>query len=135
MCKAHVPTEVTRALAFGLVVNGVTKKQVARHIGIDVKTLAVHYEAEVEFGLQKASVQVASALLKLALKPSPGMPSFNAMKLWLGAKAGWTEKKIQQIDLPDSLVEAAGLSARETIAKKLTEMHARNVGPEDGLET
>jgi FixJ family two-component response regulator len=53
-CKAHVPTEVTRALAFGLVVNGVTKKQVARHIGIDVKTLAVHYEAEVEFGLQKA---------------------------------------------------------------------------------
>jgi hypothetical protein len=56
MTQPHAPTEMTRALAYGLAVNGVDKTRIAKHLNVDFKTLSKYYSDEIELAIEQAYV-------------------------------------------------------------------------------
>jgi hypothetical protein len=56
MTQPHAPTEITRALAYGLAVNGVDKTRIAKHLNVDCKTPAKYYSDEIELSIEQVNV-------------------------------------------------------------------------------
>lgn len=86
---AHAPTEESRAMVESLSGFGIPQDEIARLVGIDPKTLRLHYAAEIELGGIKATAKVAQNLFNMACRPT--REGLQAAIFWLRVRAGWSE--------------------------------------------
>jgi hypothetical protein len=102
---AHVPTEESRTLVESLSGFGIPQDEIARLLGIDPKTLRLHYAEQIELGSIKATAKVAQNLFNMACKPT--REGLSAAIFWLKVRAGWSEYAPR----PPSALEPLGKKA------------------------
>lgn len=85
----HVPTDDSRNLVESLSGFGIPQEEIARLIGIDPKTLRLHYTDQIELGGIKATAKVAQNLFNMACKPT--REGLQAAIFWLRVRAHWSE--------------------------------------------
>jgi len=85
----HVPTEETRNLVESLSGFGIPQDEISKLVGIDAKTLRLHYAEQIELGGIKATAKVAQNLFNMACKPN--REGLQAAIFWLRVRAGWSE--------------------------------------------
>jgi hypothetical protein len=68
---------------------GIRQDDIAKLIGIDPKTLRLHYAEQIELGGIRATVKVAENLFNMACKPN--REGLQAAIFWLRVRAGWSE--------------------------------------------
>jgi hypothetical protein len=86
---AYVPTDESRNMVESLSGFGIPQDEIARLIGIDPKTLRLHYADQIELGGIKATAKVAQNLFTMACKPT--REGLQAAIFWLRVRAGWSE--------------------------------------------
>jgi len=87
----HEPNEVTRQTVLMHVAVGTTVTDIAKLLGIGLKTLKKHYKEELNFGRSKANASVAGKLFDRAMNGD-----VTAQIFWLKAQANWSDK--QQVE-------------------------------------
>jgi hypothetical protein len=85
----HTPTETTSKQVERMAAIGLPETDIATVIGITAPTLRRHYRKELDIGLAKANLAVATNLFRQATKDDPR--SFPHIKFWLNCRAGWSE--------------------------------------------
>jgi hypothetical protein len=103
----HEPTDAQRQLVQLHATIGTTQDTIARILGIDAKTLRLHYRDELDLALAKANATIGGALFNKAKGGDTA-----AMIFWMKTQAGWKEK---------SVVEGAGPNGE----------HLHKVGPDE----
>lgn len=132
----HKPTSEQRAQVEALTACGVSQAAISRIIGVDQKTLHVHYRDELDLGLDKANAQVAGKLFRTAMGNSPG--ALTAMIFWLKTRARWRTTDQVQVTGPNGgpmqIIDPAALAGMsETELATLESVLARIAGaPVDG---
>ena len=86
---AHEPTDKLRAEVETLAAFGIPQEDISRVLGIDPKTLRLHYADQLELGSIKATAKVAQNLFTMACKPT--REGLQAAIFWLRVRAGWSE--------------------------------------------
>jgi DNA-binding XRE family transcriptional regulator len=87
--KPHEPSEAQRQLVQLHATIGTTQETIARVIGIDAKTLRLHYRDELDLSLAKANATIGGALFNKAKGGDTA-----AMIFWMKTQAGWKEKSV-----------------------------------------
>jgi DNA-binding XRE family transcriptional regulator len=82
------PTEEERRLVRALSGFGITQDDIAKHVGIDAKTLRKHYRDELDRGSIEATAKVAQSLFQMATTGK----NVAAAIFWMKARAQWREK-------------------------------------------
>ncbi len=85
----HVPTKETQDLVESLSGFGIPQDEIAKLVGIDPKTLRLHYAEQIELGAIKATAKVAQNLFNMATKPN--REGLQAAIFWLRVRAHWSE--------------------------------------------
>ena len=85
----HVPTKETQDMVESLSGFGIPQDEIAKLIGIDPKTLRLHYAEQIELGGIKATAKVAQNLFSMACKPN--REGLQAAIFWLRVRARWSE--------------------------------------------
>ena len=85
--KQHAPTDAERQLVQLHATVGTTQDMIARVIGIDKKTLRLHYRDELDLSMAKANATIGGALFNKAKGGDTA-----SMTFWLKTRAGWREK-------------------------------------------
>jgi hypothetical protein len=85
----HVSTEESRNLVESLSGFGIPQDEISKLIGIDPKTLRLHYAEQIELGGIKATAKVAQNLFNMACKPN--REGLQAAIFWLRVRAHWSE--------------------------------------------
>ena len=85
----HVPTKETQDMVESLSGFGIPQDEIAKLIGIDPKTLRLHYADQIELGGIKATAKVAQNLFNMACKPN--REGLQAAIFWLRVRAHWSE--------------------------------------------
>ena len=85
--KQHAPTDAQRKLVELHATVGTTQDMIARVIGIDKKTLRLHYRDELDLSMAKANATIGGALFNKAKGGDTA-----SMTFWLKTRAGWREK-------------------------------------------
>ena len=98
---SHKPTEKTRAEVSALYSFGITQEEIAKYIGIDPKTLRLHYRSELDEAHVKANAKVGQFLFQNAsgstLKDGATYSDcVRAAMFWAKTRMGWRET--QNID-------------------------------------
>lgn len=83
----HEPTPKERRHVEAMAGYGVPQEDIAKVVGIDAKTLRLHYREEIDTGAIKANTQVAQTLFKQATEGNTSAAIF-----WLKARAGWRDR-------------------------------------------
>lgn len=83
---------------------GYTDAQIARTIGIDVKTLKVHYSPELEAGAEKINLRIAANLASIASSATHPR-AVTAAIYWTKARMGWADVKDGEDDPDEDGVE------------------------------
>lgn len=91
----HKPTAENLRLCQTLSGYGVPQEEISRQIGIDLKTLRLHYRNELDAGVAQANAKVAEGLYKKAL--SDGPQATSAAIFWLKTRAGWKETTTHEV--------------------------------------
>jgi len=97
----HAPTPESRAQVSALYSYGITQEEIARFIGIDPKTLRLHYRDELDSAHVKANAKVGQFLFQNAsgqtLKDGASHSDcVRAAMFWAKTRMGWRET--QNID-------------------------------------
>jgi len=97
----HAPTPESRAQVSALYSYGITQEEIARFIGIDPKTLRLHYRDELDSAHIKANAKVGQFLFQNAsgqtLKDGASHSDcVRAAMFWAKTRMGWRET--QSID-------------------------------------
>lgn len=87
--RKHEPTEETKATVSGMAAMGVPQEQIAGYLGIDPKTLRLHYRDELNAGKATANFAVAKHLYKSATGNGP--QSVTAAIFWAKTQMGWKD--------------------------------------------
>ena len=82
------PTEEHRRLVRAFAGFGVPQEDIARHLGIEPKTLRRHFRDELDRGSLEATAKVAQSLFQMATTGR----NVAAAIFWMKARAGWREK-------------------------------------------
>ena len=85
----HVPTKETQDMVESLSGFGIPQDEIVKLIGIDPKTLRLHYAEQIELGGIKATAKVAQNLFNMACKPN--REGLQAAIFWLRVRAHWSE--------------------------------------------
>lgn len=85
----HVPTRETQDMVESLSGFGIPQEDIGRLVGIDPKTLRLHYAEQIELGGIKATAKVAQNLFSMACKPN--REGLQAAIFWLRVRAHWSE--------------------------------------------
>lgn len=96
MPPKHEPTHESRQLVQVHATVGTTQETISDILGIDSKTLRLHYRAELDQSLAKANASVGGALFNKAKGGDTA-----AMIFWMKTRAGWKETSIVQGPGPD----------------------------------
>jgi hypothetical protein len=97
----HEPTDRERKTVESLSAFGIPQEEIAKVVGIDPKTLRLHYRAELDTAEARANAKVGEFLFTAAsgaaLKPKGGEAAathadcIRAAIFWLKTRAGWKE--------------------------------------------
>jgi len=116
----HEPNEVTRQTVLMHVAVGTPTLDIAKLLGITLKTLKKHYQEELNFGKAKANASVAGKLFNKAMNGDT-----TAAIFWMKASAGWSDR--QQVEFssedgttPVNKVEIEVIGDESKKPKKLT---------------
>jgi DNA-binding XRE family transcriptional regulator len=82
----HEPTPETRQIVQLHATIGTTQDDIAAVIGIDPKTLRLHYREELDLASAKANAAIGGALFNKAKNGDT-----TAMIFWMKTRAGWKE--------------------------------------------
>jgi DNA-binding XRE family transcriptional regulator len=88
----HEPTKLQRDTVKLHAMIGTPQEDIARVIGIDAKTLRLHYREELDLAIAMANATIGGALFNKAKGGDTA-----AMIFWMKTRAGWKEKT--EIDL------------------------------------
>ena len=116
----HTPTPEKRQIVQQHATLGTDQESIARIIGIDAKTLRLHYRDELDLATAKANATIGGALFNKAKGGDT-----TAMIFWMKTRAGWSEKSLTEITGRDGgpiQTEAMNpdvASAIDAIARKL----------------
>jgi hypothetical protein len=91
----HKPTKAQRDQVEALAGFGLTQNDISTVIGIDRKTLALHYPKELEGGGVRANAAVAQSLYRKAVGVGP--MSLTAAIFWMKTRGGWKETNVNEI--------------------------------------
>ena len=89
MTAKHEPTDEQRKTVAAMTAYGVPQPDLAAVIGIDPKTLRLHYSRELATAQSEANAKVAQSLFKKALGDGP--QSVTAAIFWLKTRAQWRD--------------------------------------------
>jgi len=107
--KRHEPTDEQRQLVELHSTIGTRQDNIARIIGIDLKTLHKHYRDELDLGMDKANQQVGGALFSKALDGDTA-----SMIFWMKTRARWSERsKLDLLSSDGTMTPASPLSIEE----------------------
>jgi len=84
--NTHEPTPETRQTVQLHATVGTPQEQIARIVGIDPKTLRLHYREELDLAEAQANAVIGGALFKKAKAGDTA-----AMIFWMKTRAGWKE--------------------------------------------
>jgi len=98
----HVPTDALRAKVEGLSCAGIRQERIAKHIGIDERTLVKYYSHELESALEERIALLGSNVYADALEGDK-----NERKFYLQTRGGWVPPKAveEKLDKTNSLLE------------------------------
>lgn len=92
----HQPTKAQRDTVTMHAMIGTSQEDIARVIGIDPKTLRLHYREELDLAAAKANATIGGALFN---KDKGGDTA--AMIFWMKTRARWAETQTIQHTSPD----------------------------------
>ena len=92
--QRHKPTEKQIGEATAYAVVGVPHHDIARLLGVSIKTLLKYYRDEMDMGKVRANAQVAKSLFSSATSGNLGAQCF-----WLKCQAGWRETQIVNVNM------------------------------------
>jgi hypothetical protein len=132
MGKKHEPTAKDRRMVEALAAC-VPQEDVATVMGIDEKTLRLHYRPELDRALIIANSKVAGNLYKIAC--GTGREAVTAAIFWLKTRAGWSEYAPPPKSKEPKVPKQRPLGKKEQAALDAREMPedqdwAELVGPE-----
>ena len=85
----HEPDDKTKSEVEAYAAVGVPHHDIAKLVGISIKTLLKYYDHELGVGKAKANAQVAKSLFKQAINGNIAAAIF-----WMKAQANWSEKQV-----------------------------------------
>ena len=85
----HSPTPEQRKIVKDMSSVGIPQDKISVVIGIDPKTLRVHYREELDTAESEANTKVAIALYDNAIKTN----NVTAQIFWLKTRGGWRESR------------------------------------------
>jgi hypothetical protein len=85
------PTDMQRATVKAMAAYGVPQFDISKVVGVDEKTLRLHFGQELEIAGIEANAKVAQTLFKMATDPKHPKAAICAM-FWLKCRAGWSEQ-------------------------------------------
>lgn len=106
MPKAHEPTKDRRQLVQLHAMVGTPQSVIADILGIDDKTLRLHYRAELDHATAQANAQIGGVLYNKATKGDTAAAIF-----WLKTRAGWKETERKEHTGPDG----GALEVKQTV--------------------
>tara|TARA_R100001377_G_scaffold40409_1_gene22576 strand:- start:4300 stop:4656 length:357 start_codon:yes stop_codon:yes gene_type:complete len=71
---------------------GISQENIAKVIGVDIKTLTKYYREEIDTAWIKANAKVGGAMYNKAIGGD-----VQAQKYWMGCRAGWKETSVNEI--------------------------------------
>jgi hypothetical protein len=98
---------------------GIPQDEIARLIGIDPKTLRLHYAEQIELGGIKATAKVAQNLFNMACRPT--REGLQAAIFWLRVRAHWSEYSPRPPLVGEPLGKKAAAEAEALTAGQGTE--------------
>jgi hypothetical protein len=109
----HIPTPQSRQMVRALVFEGCPQFRVARHLGLDIKTLVRHYRDELDLSTEQMCGAISQNLVRIALRPNGGNATVAAAKFVLSCKANWVERSKLVVE-----AEGKGITAILEIIKR-----------------
>lgn len=95
----HEPTEQTRNTVSMMSAFGLRQYEIAQLMGMKNDTLVKHYSHELDTGLNKAIVSVASKVYKTAVSDKNN--ALNAAMFFLKTRGGWRENNTIELTGPN----------------------------------
>jgi len=98
----HEATDANRALVKVFTAAGLTQEEIAKHLKINRKTLAKHYEHELETGWIEAIGEAATAIIT-EMRSTTSEKRLEAAKFFLSRRGRglWSETKQHEISGPN----------------------------------
>jgi hypothetical protein len=116
----HAPTDQQRQQVEALSGYGIHMAEIASMIGIDEKTIRVHYAEEMARGRARANSAVAKTLFERATKKD----DTTAMIWWTKARMGWSEKQQHEHSGPGG----GAIQSEATVVLDPSEAYKRLIG-------
>ena len=92
MTDKHIPTDEQRRLVESTSGLGLPQEQISILVGIDEKTLRLHYRKELDAGKAKANSQIAKTLYNKALAGDT-----TSLIWWTKSQMRWSETVKQEV--------------------------------------
>ena len=97
----YEPTEKAKGVVESAVAFGIPQKDIATHLGIDIKTLTKHFDAELREGVFKAHMKIGGEIYRLATQCADEAVRFRAAAYYAARRMGWKETTAQELSGQD----------------------------------
>ena len=120
----HQPTPDQRHIVQLHATIGTPQEDIAKVIGIDPKTLRLHYRDELDLASAKANAVVGGALFNKAKAGDT-----TAMIFWMKTRAGWKETHaVEHTGKDGGPIKTEDVSAKELLRAHLDAIASRTTG-------